>query len=92
MSEILLESHEKRIARLEKAMSEANETLHAVRAEIAETKKLTQKVDTEITDLVSLMKGGQVAGKVLKWISIVSIGAGTAWFSLKEFIKYIGRA
>lgn len=71
--------HEERIQRLEGQVSDMRVAMADVTSGLKATTETTQAIKADTAELVSLMKGGKVFGKVVAWTAGLGSAAVALW-------------
>lgn len=68
-----------RVSILERDMTVQKADMHALHAELRTNTAITTTVHKELSDLISLLKGGKVVGKFLSWGAGIITALGAIW-------------
>jgi hypothetical protein len=78
-------SHEYRISVLEDDMTLALKQLSELKHSMDENTRVTAQTHSELSDFISLIKGGKTLGKVIAWATTVTAGLGIVYAAGKHF-------
>lgn len=88
MNEQLWNSHEIRIQALENQMVDLRITMTNIERDMTINNQMTAEIQKNTSELVILMKGTKILGKIIMWGG----GITAAVLAAIEFIKYFYRA
>ena len=92
-SEILLKAHEDRLTALETRVTLLEKSMSDFNHALSENTKLTQESREDLKDIVAILRGGQSAGKFVKWGIGIVTGSAAAYLLVKQFVLHaIGKA